>query len=150
MADVALRFPPPLIPTAVIGIAIAADFFFNIPHLPVRLRLLGLPWLLAGLGLIAWAFIQLRRAKTPVAPWEPTTAIVESGPYAQSRNPIYLGFVVVQLGVGLLLGSLSVLIGVTASVALLDRFVVRKEESYLAAKFGETYEDYRRRVRRWM
>jgi protein-S-isoprenylcysteine O-methyltransferase Ste14 len=145
--------PPPLLPLAVIGLAELLHWWRPAP-LPVASPLwrwvlaagcLGASLLLAGAAV--WV---LRRARTPVEPWKPTRSIVSAGPYAISRNPIYLAFLGGQLAYawgranGWALGLLPL------TIALLHWGVIRREERYLAERFGEPYLAYRRRVRRWL
>ena len=83
-------------------------------------------------------------------PFEPSTALVEDGPFRFSRNPMHLGMVLVLAGAFILLGSLSPLFVLPAFVWLLHtRFVVR-EEAHMERHFGDCYLDYKRRVRRWL
>jgi protein-S-isoprenylcysteine O-methyltransferase Ste14 len=97
-----------------------------------------------------WASRQMKRAGTNVNPDKPTIAIVTAGPYRYTRNPMYLSLCLLHLGIGLLInGVLPVLF--TVPLALTLHFgVIKREERYLAAKFGEPYLAYQRRVRRWI
>jgi protein-S-isoprenylcysteine O-methyltransferase Ste14 len=83
-------------------------------------------------------------------PWSPTSALVQDGPYGFSRNPIYLAFGLVYLGVGLVFNSTYVLIVLVAVLVLFDRLQIPREEQYLKAKFGEEFVAYTQRVRRWL
>jgi len=113
-------------------------------------RGLAAVFLVGSLSLAAASVRVLRRARTPVEPWKPTRSIVDHGPYALSRNPIYVAFLGVQLAYawgranpwGLLLLPLSGL--------LLHWGVIAREERYLRERFGDPYERYLRRVRRWL
>jgi protein-S-isoprenylcysteine O-methyltransferase Ste14 len=90
------------------------------------------------------------RWRSTIDPYRPTTALVQSGPYRFSRNPIYVAFVLAEAGLGLAFGWWWAL-GLSPAVALaLDVRVVRREEAYLDGKFGQAYQDYRGRVRRWL
>ena len=80
----------------------------------------------------------------------PTTAIVESGVYRFTRNPMYLGMSLLQLAIGFAFSSPGALAMSLASVLLIDRLVIPREEHYLEHQFGETYRRYRGRVRRWL
>ena len=112
----------------------------------------GLGLLLAGTGvaLMASAWDLFRRAGTAIPPWEPTTALVTSGVYRVSRNPIYLSVMILYLGLALLLGAGWSLILLVPAVAILQVAVIRREEAYLDRRFGEAYRQYRARVRRWI
>jgi protein-S-isoprenylcysteine O-methyltransferase Ste14 len=113
-------------------------------------RLVG--WILAtvGVAINVSAWIVFLRARTPVLPTRPTTAIVTSGPYRFTRNPLYLSLAIVYLGVPLLLGYAWPYVFFPLIPFLVERLVIRREESYLARKFGAEYTRYRDSVRRWL
>jgi protein-S-isoprenylcysteine O-methyltransferase Ste14 len=146
-----LRFPPPLIPVAIIAAAYLLD---RITPLPLgssqHLWIAGIGLVVGAAMLAIAALFQFQRAKTHVEPWHPTTRIIQHGLFARSRNPIYLAFCVATAGIGLWLNSWWVLAGLTLQIYLLQRLVIRREEAYLEAKFGDSYRDYQRRVRRWL
>ncbi|WP_158295494.1 methyltransferase family protein [Crenalkalicoccus roseus] len=141
--------PPPLL---VGGLVLAAWGLRRLLPLPVAepLPALGLAVILVALGLILWALAVMLRAGTDPRPDRPDAALVEEGPFRFSRNPIYLGFLLAAAGFALRWGDLWGWVAVFASLLLLDRLVIAREEAYLAARFGPAYEAYRRRVRRWM
>lgn len=114
-----------------------------------RLALGGMGWL-AAFGLGAAALRSMGRRRTPAEPWKATTAIVVSGPFRLSRNPIYVALVLSLAATALALGSPWYLGAAALLFALLDLGVVRAEERYLAARFGAPYLAYRARVRRWL
>lgn len=102
----------------------------------------------AGLALgCLWLFF---RARTHVEPWQPTSRIIVSGVYRFSRNPIYLAFCVLQMGIALMLANGWILLTCCLTYWLLSRFVISREEAYLEAKFGAEYLEYKQRVRRWL
>jgi protein-S-isoprenylcysteine O-methyltransferase Ste14 len=122
---------------------------FPVPW-PLPLRILGGLLVAAGLFLGGSALSQMRKAHTSPDPHQPTTALVTSGPYRFTRNPIYLGFFLIYLGFTLLAETLW---GVIISPFLLWTIihaVIHAEEDYLEKKFGEQYTAYRSRVRRWL
>ena len=92
----------------------------------------------------------LRAAGTPVPGNRPTTTIVRTGPYRFSRNPIYLAFSLVQLGLALWVNSLALLITLIPAVALMWLVVIPREERYLEARFPSEYSPYKASVRRWL
>lgn len=100
--------------------------------------------------LILSAIVTLNRHRTSPDLHEPTTAIVRSGPYAYTRNPLYVALIAVFAGIGLVANSWWILSLTPVLVACLHLAVVKREESYLTAKFGEEYLGYRRSVRRWL
>jgi protein-S-isoprenylcysteine O-methyltransferase Ste14 len=92
----------------------------------------------------------LRVAGTPVPGNQPTTSIVRTGPFRFSRNPIYLSFFVLQLGLALWISSLWMVATLIPAAAVVSRVVVQKEERYLESRFGQQYSSYRDSVRRWL
>jgi protein-S-isoprenylcysteine O-methyltransferase Ste14 len=90
------------------------------------------------------------RHRTGLLPGQPSTTILDVGPFARSRNPLYVGLLVASAGVALLAGSLWALVALPLEWALLRWGAVLPEEEYLGATFGDTYADYRTRVRRWL
>jgi protein-S-isoprenylcysteine O-methyltransferase Ste14 len=112
---------------------------------------LGIAILAAGLALDITALRTFGRHGTTVLPaLRPTTAIVAAGPYRFTRNPMYVGLTVVYIGIALLANSMWPLLLLPAGLLAVDRYVIRREERYLATKFGEEYDAYRRQVRRWL
>lgn len=146
--------PPPLIYFGFLLLGWVLDtyllhlaFPFDL-SLPVKVVAVAL--ILAGLALEMWAGGLFKKAGTNVVPWSPSTALVETGPYRFSRNPMYVGFTLVYLGLALGLQSPAALILVLPCLALMAWGVVLREERYLAALFGQPYLDYCKRVRRWL
>ncbi|MDP3406014.1 MAG: isoprenylcysteine carboxylmethyltransferase family protein [Brevundimonas sp.] len=113
-------------------------------------RGLAVAGLLVGLGIEGWAAGLFRRARTAVQPWKPSTALVTTGIYGLTRNPIYLGFAITYVGLAIGLDSPLALILLIPCLVVVDRFVIRREERYLQARFGADYDRYRQRVRRWL
>lgn len=105
----------------------------------------------SALGVVAvgWPLWMMSQAQTPPEPWKETTRLVTNGPYRFSRNPIYVGFLLLQAGVPLWFGMWVPLALVPLTWVLLDRLIVRKEEKYLAGRFEE-YQDYLLATRRWL
>lgn len=105
-----------------------------------------------GVGLIlsAWATIALRRGGQHPDPARPTTSLITDGPYEYSRNPIYVSFASLGLGIGLLLNSWWVVGPVPFALIALHFLVVTREERYLESVIGHQYVGYRQSVRRWL
>lgn len=119
-----------------------------LPPLPARLAgvlVLALSWWLARSAEAA-----MRRAGTNVRPDQPSTAIVTDGPFRFTRNPLYLATTGLYLGITLLVNTVWPLILLLPMLLVLHWGVVRREERYLEAKFGEPYRAYKARVRRWV
>lgn len=123
------------------------------------LRLIDAParrggWILVLLGgaIIAAAIVQFRRARTTVDPTQPAkaSALVQSGVFAYSRNPMYLGMAVGLGGWAIVLGSLSPWLVVAAFPPLLTWLQIKPEEAVLSGIFGRGYDEYCARVSRWV
>jgi protein-S-isoprenylcysteine O-methyltransferase Ste14 len=112
--------------------------------------LLGLVPLAIGIGLNLAADSLFKRHGTTVKPFEEPSSLVTAFPFSISRNPMYLGMVIILIGVALLLGTVSPLIPAIVLPVVIDRRFVRMEERMLAARFGEQWEQYRLQVRRWI
>ncbi len=93
---------------------------------------------------------RFRTAGTPVPARKPTTAIVRTGPYRFSRNPIYLAFSLLQLGIALWVNSWWLVATLAAAIGIIHYVVVPREERYLEARFGTEYLNYKGSVRRWL
>lgn len=144
-----VRIPPPVM----VGAAILGAWLLRrAAPLPLgaALPVPGIIVLLAALALIGWALLVMVRAGTDPRPDKPDAALVEAGPFRISRNPIYLGFVLAAAGIALRWGDPWGWLAVLASLTVLDRLVIAREEAYLAARFGAAYDAYRARVRRWL
>jgi protein-S-isoprenylcysteine O-methyltransferase Ste14 len=100
--------------------------------------------------LAVWAIITISRAGSNVPTNQPTTVIVESGPYRFTRNPIYLGMFLGLVGLAIAFDSLWLLLMLVAFALVIRYGVVAREEAYLERKFGNVYGAYRSRVRRWL
>jgi protein-S-isoprenylcysteine O-methyltransferase Ste14 len=105
-----------------------------------------------GIGVAGWGLRTFARAGTTPNPVDPSraTRLVTSGPYAFTRNPMYLGDAIALLGVAVWTGSALSLLALAAFIAFIDRFQIAAEESALLGIFGEEYAAYRRKVRRWL
>ena len=105
---------------------------------------------MVAMGLFAYSVGKFRAAGTPVPARKPTTVIVRTGPYRFSRNPIYLAFSLLQLGIAIWGNSLWLLATLVGAVALIHYVVIPREEQYLERTFGAHYLDYKASVRRWL
>jgi protein-S-isoprenylcysteine O-methyltransferase Ste14 len=147
-----VRFPPPFIYLGVLLIGIGAERFVPLRHFGLDrslLVILGLTLVAAGILLGVSAVGLFRRSDTTPEPWTSTTAIVTTGVYRYTRNPMYLGMASIYAGLAAVADSPLALILLPAVLLIIQSQVIAREESYLAAKFGDVYLDYKRRVRRW-
>lgn len=97
-----------------------------------------------------WALVTMARHDTALLPGGATTTVIRTGPFARSRNPLYVGLLVLSAGLALLAASAWALVALPAEWALLQWGAVLPEEGYLSEKFGPEYDAYLAQVRRWV
>ena len=149
----ATRLPPPLIYALVLFSAWRLDRIWPWSLPGATSELFGyIAWSLIGLGIVGftWALGSIWQHRTTVNPYKGASTLVTSGPFAFSRNPIYLFDWLVYAGVTMLLRSVWPLLLAPAVWALMRYAVIAHEENHLRAKFGEVYIAYQARVRRWL
>src|SRR5215203_5706657 len=142
---------PPLVYLCSIALGVIVHSAWRIPLLPRNVTpRLGALLVVLAIGLFVFAVRTFRAAGTPVPGNRPTTTIVRTGPYRFSRNPIYLAFSALQVGIALCVGSLWLLITLVPALALMSFWVIPREERYLEARFSSEYLSYKSSVRRWL
>jgi protein-S-isoprenylcysteine O-methyltransferase Ste14 len=142
---------PPFVYLGAIVLGLAIHMLWPVPVVP---RALGTPvgvlLMLVAVAVFVTAVRTFRAAGTPVPGNLPTTTIVRTGPYRFSRNPIYLAFSLLQLGLALWVDSLALLLTLVAAVAVMSVVVIPREERYLETQFPDQYLPYKGSVRRWL
>ena len=118
--------------------------------IPRPWHLIGLIPLALGVAVNLVADGAFRRAATTVKPYEEPSTLIETGAFRLSRNPMYLGFVLILLGTGVLLRAALPFVVVPAFALLMDRGYIAHEERALAERFGSRWEAYRGATRRWL
>jgi protein-S-isoprenylcysteine O-methyltransferase Ste14 len=113
-------------------------------------RLLGSMSLAVGLGVMMWAWILFTRDKTAICPTAMATSFIVRAPFSFSRNPMYLGMVMMLTGTAFLLGSVIAFAAPVAFLFIINDVFIPFEEQNMQQLFGEQYVDYQRRVRRWL
>jgi protein-S-isoprenylcysteine O-methyltransferase Ste14 len=143
---------PPLALWFAVIAGLALNWLVPLPLLPADLLAgwLGAMVFVLALALFAWAIVTITRAGSNVPTNMPTTTIVESGPYRFTRNPIYLGMFLGLIGLAILFDNLWLLMTLVPFALVIRYGVVAREEAYLERKFGDVYQRYRSRVRRWL
>jgi protein-S-isoprenylcysteine O-methyltransferase Ste14 len=145
-----LRIPPPL----VAGAAAVTQWFLTrgAARPPKVRRALSAAFAVAGGTIGARGLLDFDDAGTTFHPHHPetTTALVTTGVYSRTRNPMYLGMALGLLGIAIDRGRLIAVLPILAYAAFLQRFQILPEEQALRALFGQDYEAYARRVRRWV
>lgn len=110
----------------------------------------GAALIAGGVALMLWAATAFRTARTTIVPRQEPSALVETGPYRRSRNPIYLADLMILAGWALVLGAPAALLLLAPLFSVLTRRFVEPEEALLADRLGPAYAAYRARVPRWL
>jgi protein-S-isoprenylcysteine O-methyltransferase Ste14 len=146
-----VRIPPPLIYVAGVALGFLLEKEVPVLLLPqTASRVAALLCVAVSAILTAWSIGLFRGARTSMVPIRPTTALVVSGPYNFTRNPMYFGLVFLYLAFALWFRIFWALILLPAVIAAVQYYVISREERYLERKFGEEYLRYKARVRRWI
>jgi protein-S-isoprenylcysteine O-methyltransferase Ste14 len=143
--------PPPFIFLGAIAIGGALHFLAPLPkYIPWPFSFVsGILCIALSLVLMVWAVRTFKRAGTNVNPYEPSLAVVCSGPFAYTRNPMYVGMALYVFGVALWANSPWIFLMLIPAILVIRYGVIKREEAYLETKFGEEYRSYKQRVRRW-
>jgi protein-S-isoprenylcysteine O-methyltransferase Ste14 len=148
-----VRFPPPFVYAGLAGLAWWLDGRWPLrPPAAAQPTLdsLGLALVIGGSLLDAASLLLFLAHRTSALPFRPASAFVAVGPYRFTRNPMYLGMTALVAGLGLLVERLGVTLAAFVAAWVIARFVIPREERYLERRFGASYLDYKRRVRRWL
>lgn len=153
MNDLELKVPP-----LVLVLLIAGAMWFAARQLPSLAFMLpwrhGLAATVSGGGILVMlaGLYEFQKARTTFNPMTPDAAssVVTSGIYRVSRNPMYLGFLLVLIGWAIFLSHVLPFLFLPVFVAYMNRFQISPEERVLSAKFGEGYDRYKQAVRRWL
>lgn len=114
-------------------------------------NLVGLPFVVSGLMLAAAGKMLFKKLDTNIMTFDEPDKLVTSGVFKYTRNPMYLGFVVAMLGFSLLMGAaISSMLLTMLFLMITDRWYIAFEEKAMYKKFGLDYEEYCRKVRRWV
>lgn len=146
-----IRIPAPILAIVHIIMAILLGWLIPLPiPTPIFVSWIGLGLAVLGFILGVLAIIEFRHVRTPSDPKKPATNFVTSGIYRYTRNPIYLGFVFMLIGLPLNMGIYWGFILVWPLVTFMNNMVIKHEEAYLEKKFKNQYTEYASHVRRWL
>jgi protein-S-isoprenylcysteine O-methyltransferase Ste14 len=141
---------PPIIFLCAILLGIALNWAWPLRFVPPNVRLLG-PFVTAcAVVLFLLSYREFRRAGTSVQGSKRSTVIVRTGPCRFSRNPIYLAFILLVLGLSVWRNNLWLLVTLVPASGLIALIVIPREERFLALNFHEQYSAYKAQVRRWL
>ena len=147
-----LKLPPPVWALVYVLFAVAISWGLDWPKMPgfplppLGIALVTVPWILP-----VWAIIMFRRADTEINPTSPTNRkLITIGPYRFTRNPMYLGLVIVTLGIAVWVGAWPMLLAPIAIFVTANWVHIPYEEAKMRRQFGATYDGYVGRARRWV
>jgi len=142
---------PPVYFLITIVIMATFDYFVpigNILHPPVTYS--GTILIAIGIIIVVWSAALFGMAGTPIKPFEESTQLVTKGMYQVTRNPMYLGMVLILLGIALMFGTISPFIPIPIFAWLIQTIFISNEEIVMEKTFGDAYKEYKKKVRRWL
>jgi protein-S-isoprenylcysteine O-methyltransferase Ste14 len=142
---------PPTYLLVAIVLMLALHFLLPVyKFVPIPWNILGIVPLACGIALNLVADKAFHQAQTTVKPFEQSTALITTGVFRISRNPMYLGYVLILIGVALIVRSLSPYVVLPIFAILMDRVFIRVEEQMLEEQFGQAWLEHAQKVRRWV
>ncbi len=120
----------------------------NILHPPVTYS--GAIFIVIGFIITIWSAVLFNKAGTAIKPFDESTHLVTKGMYQVTRNPMYLGMVVILLGIALLFGTFTPFFLIPIFIWLIQTIFIGNEEIMMERIFGDEYREYKKRVRRWL
>src|ERR1700732_4702911 len=142
---------PTVIFAGVLVLGFGLDMIWSAPFLPESWGFpLGLIVIFAAVNIKLFAVREMVRAKTNLNIHKPATDLATSGPFSVSRNPLYIGIILLNIGIGCIVNSWWIFLLSAGLAATLQKGVTEPEEAYLERKFGDKYLRYKAKVRRWI
>lgn len=142
--------PPVLLIIAIALSYLVSTAFPAVQFTDVTISFLGIMLITLGIGIVLWAIKLLRKHKTTLHPRRKPSKLVMHGPYRYSRNPIYLGFLMISVGTVLMFANVLAFVGPIIFLAFVNTFFIPYEESMLTKAFGTSYKSYKKKTRRWV
>ena len=151
----AVKFPPPLVGVLAIVVGYGLGRFYPIMDdflvpAPERYWVGGIICVVAILVLAIWPIKLFKKIEQDPKPWTTTPEIIVTGPYKFTRNPMYLMMVLVCIGFSIILDEAWVFVLAPVCGFVIYLIAIRHEETYLEEKFGDSYRNYKKNVRRWI
>ncbi len=145
-------FPPPFLYVVIFLFSLLLEKLIDINSFfeSTPASIASLVFLIAGFAFMLPALIKFFQTKNTLIPTKPATSLETSGIYSFSRNPMYLGLLLIYIGLAFLFGNWWTFILVPILIILVNKLIIIKEERYLERSFGPAYIDYRKKVRRWI
>lgn len=145
---------PPIVYIVAVALAIIAHWLLPLPWIgaPMNELLFAVGWVVVA-GAVAMEVAAMRtmaRARTTIMPNRASDHLVTKGPFAFTRNPIYLGNTMLMIGIGLISGIVWFVILAPFAAFATQKLAIEREERHLEARFGKAFRDYSKKVRRWI
>ena len=140
---------PPVIALFLLIISSVLNFNFPVRIIYFPYTLAGIIFIIAGALLMMYGFSLFKKRKTPFIPYQKPVALLTTGVFKVSRNPLYLGLILILLGIATLTGCLLFFFVPVAQFFILNFTFIPREEETLEKIFGKDYLNYKRKVRRW-
>lgn len=145
-----IRVFPPLVFALAVGAAFGAHRLIPLSAISDGMQLwVGSILIIAGLVLAGAAVLQFRAHKTTIHVGHSASALMTSGPFKFSRNPVYVALMAISLGICVAFDRMWIIPFLALAILYLQRHVIDLEEAFLEAKFGDDYRTYKSKVRRW-
>ncbi len=141
---------PPIVYLCSILSGLILQWLFPLEVFPTPVEAVGGVFISVAVVLFGLSVREFQRARTPIPSSRPSTALVRTGPNRFSRNPIYVSFTLLQIGVAIWVNGVWVLVALIPTLILIRYGVIAREERYLVRRFGELYLQYKESVRRWI
>jgi len=146
-----MKIRPPLIAIFYLLVAIGLDYFLSTKKIIFSpYNLFGILIIIGGITLMVTAVLLFKKEGTPKNPFEKPKAIVTSGPYRFTRNPMYVGVALISLGIAFLFGSYIMFLAPLAFILTINSTFIPREEKIMEKLFGQKYLDYKKKIRRWL
>jgi protein-S-isoprenylcysteine O-methyltransferase Ste14 len=141
---------PPLIYIGMAAVAVALNLISPLGVDWSALKYLGAILLAIAIAIEVWSFLTFRKHRTTIMPNKGAEHLITSGPFAHSRNPIYVANTLLVSGVGLYFGNLWLIAAAFIAALLTQELAIKREEKHLALKFGKAWTAYTEKVPRWL
>ena len=146
-------FPPPMLYFAVFLVTLVIQHFIYLDHSfldSTTAIIASFFFIVAGLALMLPAILNFLQTKNTLIPVKPASSLQVSGIYSVSRHPMYLGLLLIYIGVAFWIGNWWTFIFVPFLVVLINKLIIEKKEGYLERAFGDSFNEYKKKVRRWI
>ena len=146
-----LSYRPPRIAFALLAISIGLWYFsptYTLLYIPYKL--VASVSVIAGFTVMILAWLQFKRSDAAVCPTAKTSQIIMNGMYRYSRNPMYLGMLLMLLGAAFIMGTIPSMLSPAVFFLIIDKIFIPYEEDKLQSSFGDSYNEYMMATRRWL